>query len=229
MAVRQTNTAATPAQVFLQPIAAPSILGLYGFAGATFMVAALMAGWYGNLSTSPLYLFPFVAFFGGLAQFLAAMWAFKARDGVATAFHGPWGSFWMAYGLLYWLAAAHVLTIPTASFPELGFWFIIVAAVTWVLMLAATAENSAMVAVLGLLALGATFMAIFEFTTVGWLMTAAAYSFIVSAVLAWYAASALMLEGAFGREVLPLMKTPPARDEPPISVGVGEPGVMHGQ
>jgi hypothetical protein len=31
------------ARIFLQPITAPSILGLYGFAGATFMVAAHMA------------------------------------------------------------------------------------------------------------------------------------------------------------------------------------------
>ncbi len=55
-------------RVFLQPIAAPSVLGLFGFAGATFIVASHMAGWYGNAST-PGYLFPFAAFFGGLAQF----------------------------------------------------------------------------------------------------------------------------------------------------------------
>lgn len=42
----------TPAQVFLQPLAAPSILGLYGFAGATFMVAANMAHWFGNSQTA---------------------------------------------------------------------------------------------------------------------------------------------------------------------------------
>src|SRR3954471_3318304 len=35
-------------RVFLQPIAAPSILGLFGFAAATFMVAANLAGWYGG-------------------------------------------------------------------------------------------------------------------------------------------------------------------------------------
>ena len=61
-------------RVVLQPIAAPSVLGLFGFAGATFIVAAHMAGWYGSAST-PGYLFPFAAFFGGLAQFLAGMWA----------------------------------------------------------------------------------------------------------------------------------------------------------
>src|SRR3954452_9009874 len=57
-------------RVVLQPIAAPSVLGLFGFAGATFVVAANLAGWYGNTST-PGYLFPFAAFFGGVAQFLA--------------------------------------------------------------------------------------------------------------------------------------------------------------
>jgi uncharacterized protein len=66
-----------PAQVYLQPIAAPSVLGLYGFAGATFMVAAHMVHWYGNAQTD-LYLAAFAATFGGLAQFTAGMWAFKA-------------------------------------------------------------------------------------------------------------------------------------------------------
>ena len=32
-----------PAEVLLQPIAAPSILGLYGFSAATFVVAANIA------------------------------------------------------------------------------------------------------------------------------------------------------------------------------------------
>jgi succinate-acetate transporter protein len=56
------------AEVLLQPIAAPSILGLYGFAAATFMVAAHIAHWYGSSNTE-LYLAPFAAVFGGLAQF----------------------------------------------------------------------------------------------------------------------------------------------------------------
>lgn len=32
-------------RIMLTPIAAPSILGLFGFAGATFMVASLLARW----------------------------------------------------------------------------------------------------------------------------------------------------------------------------------------
>src|SRR3954449_12532420 len=96
-------------RVMLQPIAAPSILGLFGFAGATFIVAANMAGWYGNHTTTPLVLAPFAMVFGGIAQFLAGMWAYRARDGLATAMHGMWGSFWIGYGILNIMLAAHVL------------------------------------------------------------------------------------------------------------------------
>jgi hypothetical protein len=44
-----------PTQIYLQPISAPSILGLFGFAGATFIVAAHMAHWYGG-ANAELYL-----------------------------------------------------------------------------------------------------------------------------------------------------------------------------
>src|SRR5881398_1460386 len=97
-------------RVFLQPIAAPSILGLAGFAGATFIVASNLAGWWGT-PHSGLVLAPFAAMFGGLAQFLAGMWAYRARDAVATAMHGTWGAFWLAYGILQLLLATHVLHV----------------------------------------------------------------------------------------------------------------------
>lgn len=79
------------ARVYLQPIAPPSILGLYAFAGSTLTVAAGLAGWYGNSQTALF--FPFAAAFGGVAQFAPGMWSYKARDTVATAMHGVWGSF----------------------------------------------------------------------------------------------------------------------------------------
>src|SRR5919199_6721801 len=116
-------------RVVLQPIAAPSVLGLLGFGAATFVVAANLAGWYGD-SKTPLVLAPFAAMFGGLAQFLAGMWAYRARDAVATAMHGTWGSFWLGYGILNLLFATKVLVEPKPVFSELGFWFIALAAVT---------------------------------------------------------------------------------------------------
>src|SRR5213082_2779605 len=129
------------ARVYLQPIAAPSILGLFGFAGATFIVASNLAGWYGN-ATTPGYLFPFAAFFGGLAQFLAGMWAYRARDAVANAMHGMWGAFWMAYGTLQLLLATHVLATGGTLDHALGFWFIALCAITFSSTLGALVEGN---------------------------------------------------------------------------------------
>ena len=219
-----------PAQAFLQPIAAPSILGLYGFAGATFMVAANLAHWYGG-PTSPHFLFPFAAFFGGLAQFMAGMWGYRARDGLATAMHGMWGSFWMAYGVLNLLFAIGVLTPPNPDglFVELGYWFIALAVITWIGTWVATTSNGALTAVLGFLAAGSTAMAIASLTAIGGWATLAGWLFIISAVIACYTATALMTEGAFGHSVLPVFKSSRATLTPAYSVGVGEPGVRHGQ
>src|SRR5437763_10443781 len=92
------------ARVFLQPIAAPSILGLFGFSAATFIVTAHLVGWYGT-AKSPTLIFPFAAAAGGVAQGAAALWSYKARDGLATAIHGIWAAFWLGYGLLNLLIA----------------------------------------------------------------------------------------------------------------------------
>jgi succinate-acetate transporter protein len=227
---REVETAKeeTEARVFLQPIAFPSILGLFGFAGATFVVAANLAGWYGTAS-SPDFLFPFAAFFGGLAQFLAGMWAFKARDGLATAMHGMWGSFWMAYGVLWFMVAAGTVTLPAGAFPALGFWFIALAWITWMGTFAATGVAWGLVAVLGFLAGGSTLMAAGQIAGIAGLTHAAGWLFIISAILAWYVASALMVNSVFNRTILPIGLTKNAKESPKMSLGIGEPGVQHGQ
>jgi hypothetical protein len=216
-------------RVFLQPIAAPSILGLYGLAGATFIVAAQMAHWL-DISYTSLLIVPFAAIFGGLAQFLAGMWAYKARDGVATAVHGMWGAFWMAFGLLsLFLADGRIAHTTGAFFPELGFWFIVLAAVTWVCTGAAAAENRSLVTTLLFLAAGATISAIALLAGIGGLMVVAGYLFVISSIAAWYTGSALMLNEAYGHQVWPLGKSLHARQMPRITMGLGEPGVIHGQ
>jgi len=221
-------------RVVLQPIAAPSILGLFGFAAATFMVAAHLAGWYGN-DDSPTFLFPFAATFGGLAQFVAGIWAYRARDGLATAMHGMWGAFWMAFGLLFLLVATGDLTVPTGKFVEFGFWFLTLAAITAAGAVASVAENLGLTAVLATLTVGAGLLAVGYLTGVeGWLRTGG-WVLIASSICAWYVATALMLQSTFGHVVLPLGKPRKAANVPgnqvtrPIEYEHGEPGVKQGQ
>jgi succinate-acetate transporter protein len=213
------------ARIYLQPIAAPSILGLYGFAAATFMVAANYAGWYGGANTD-FVLFPFAAFFGGVAQFLAGMWAFKARDGLATAAHGTWGSFWIAFGILNFLVLSGRLGMPGLLSPALGYWFIVIAAITWMCTLAAFAENIGLVLVLFSLSIGSTLEAIARLIGSGGVHMAAGYAFIISAILAWWVASAMMFEEAYGHPIIGVGKKLRQRN---LMLGMGEPGVIRGQ
>jgi succinate-acetate transporter protein len=221
-------------RVFLQPIAAPSVLGLFGFAGATFIVAANMAGWYGG-ATSGRFLFPFAAAFGGLAQFAAGMWAFRARDAVASAMHGMWGSFWIAYGVLHLLGATGTLTLPTGAFPELGFWFLALAVITGFGTIAALGENLGLTAVLGVLTAGAAFAAVFFLTGGDTWKTVAGWVLIAASFIAVYVAGAMMIASAWGRTVLPLGEYRRRANVPggePVDVlqyELGEPGVRQGQ
>ena len=168
----------------------PSILGMYAFAAATFLVAARMAHWYGN-NQSAIILFPLVLILGGLAQFYAAAWTFRTRDVLALALHGTWGAFWTAYGILELLYGAGRVTRPQGAFPELGFWFVVIAAITWAIT--AAARGKIMSTFLWLLAIGSSLEAIAELAGAGWLRIVAAYFLIASALVAWYAASRLMM------------------------------------
>ncbi|MDR7300265.1 acetate uptake transporter family protein [Haloactinomyces albus] len=225
-------------QISLSPVAAPSILGLYGFAAATFMVSANLAGWYGNPVTTPLILFPFAMAIGGIAQFLAGMWSYRARDAVATAAHGAWGSFWIAYGIYHIFIAVGILPGPatsTVAAVAFGYWFITLAAITWAAAFAAMAENFTIAAVLLTLAAGATILAIGLLTQVSAIETAGAIVLVASACIAWYAATSMMLQATYGRVILPMGKPSKETNVPGqipqqrIQYESGEPGVKVGQ
>jgi succinate-acetate transporter protein len=224
------------ARVFLQPIAAPSILGLFGFAVGTFMVTANLVGWYGN-AKSPLLIFPFAVAAGGIAQGVAAIYAFKARDPLATAIHGIWAAFWLGYGFLNFMIALKLIPAPAphAAVPELGYWFFALAAVTIAGAIASVAESLALSAVLFPLAVGAALLGVFYTVGgTGW-EKAGGYVTMASSFTAFYAASAMMLAGTFGRVIFPLGKYRRSANIPgrqptyPIQFEYGEPGVKQGQ
>jgi succinate-acetate transporter protein len=151
--------------------------------------------------------------------------------------HGMWGAFWMAFGLLELLAAVKAITIPTGAFPEFGYWFLALAAITAAGAIAAAFEkNLGLVSVLAPLAAGAAFAAIHYLTGgKGW-ETVAGWVLIVSSWTAFYVAFAMMLHGAtHGRVVLPLGKLATNANVPtrttvePVGWELGEPGVKQGQ
>ncbi len=223
-------------RLVLTPVAAPSILGLFGFASATFMVASLLAGWWGDPATAAPVIAPFALFFGGLAQLLAGMWSYRARDGLATAMHGTWGSFWLGWGLLVLLTTMHVLPGSVLTSRAFGFWFIVLAVVTVFGAVAAVAEGIALTVVLGLLAAGSILLAIGFVAGIGIAVTIGGWVLVFSALAAFYTAGAMMLAGSSGgRTILPLGKYRAAANVPgqramePIEYAAGMPGAKVGQ
>lgn len=224
------------ARVVLTPIAGPSIMGLAGFMIATVMVGAWQAGWYGNGST-PLVLWPLAAVAGGVLQSVAAAWSFRARDGVAVAVHTAWGSFWIAWGILQLLIATHVMTATPlgAVDPAFAFWFVGLTLVTFSAMLGALATNGLIAATLAALAGGAGITAAGWFAGSTLTLRIGGWFFVVSAGLAWLALTAMVLEGAWGRTVIPLGAPKAAANVPgrqftrPIEYPHGMPGVKVGQ
>lgn len=223
-------------RVFLQPLAPPSIIGLLGFMGATLMVGAWQAGWYGNAAT-PAVVFPFAVMFGGLMQGGAAFPSLRARDGLAAGVHATWGAFWLGYGLFWGLVVGGVVpaTPLAAANPSFAMWFVVLCSITTMMALAATFINWNIAAVLWTLAAGSGLTAAgmwggyLNVTHTGGVL------FVVSAGIALYAASAMVFENMLGRTILPIFKPskaaviPGRRPSWPIQYAEGMPGVRVGQ
>lgn len=220
--------------IFLRPIAAPAALGLAGFAGSTWITAAYIAEWYGN-KESPLIFFPFVAFWGGLGQFIAGLFGYAARDTLVTVVHCLWGSFWMSVGLLYLLVATGALPSHPIDthFPELAAWMVVLTFFTWSGAIASAARDLALFLVLFFLACGSTIACcLFSYGHgVERGMKAAAYFWIVSAIVAWWRVTVYLLEEAFGPSIAkfcPIFRFPTEKGKPLLVPGMGEPGVRRG-
>jgi hypothetical protein len=171
--------------------------------------------------------------FGGAAQFLAGMWAYRARDGLATAMHGTWGSFWVAYGIYMLLVSVRVLPAPTTSHVAqiaFGYWFIVLAAITWAGAAAAAAESLGLTCVLVTLAAGSTLLAIGWVASIAVLIPIGAIVLVAAAVIAYYTATAMTLQGSFRRGILPLGKRSSEQRGVGRALSVAyEPGIQHGQ
>lgn len=211
-------------------------MGLAGFAGSTFITAAWIAEWFGN-AESPLYFFPFIAFWGGLAQFIAGLFGYRARDCLVTVIHTLWGSFWMSIGLLYAFVAAGAIQPQSiwAHFPELAIWFVVMAAFTWSGAIATTARDVILAAILFSLAIGSTIACcLFAYGHgVKDGMKAAAYFWLLAALLAWWRVTVYLIEEAYGpkssvAKFFPVFRTSLEKSSPLIVPGLGEPGVNRG-
>jgi succinate-acetate transporter protein len=206
------------------PIASPAILGYYGLAMTTFIAAVGWAAGYGVLARLN-YMLSFSILFGGLVQLLAGMWAFRTRDGLGTAIHSIWGSFYMGLGALYFAAARGDIPAQAPQFMSLGFWLVPLALITFSFGVAATRVSIASFSTMFLLALGASIAAVGAFSGIPSLLIGAGWVFIFASLAAWWNATGLLLESVMGYSPIPLYKREPV----PAGSSTEEPVIVRGR
>jgi succinate-acetate transporter protein len=93
--VAAAGTAGTTAAV---TVADPAPLGLAAFALTTMVLSAINAGWIGTID-EPIVLGLAIAY-GGTAQLLAGMWAFRRGNTFAATAFTSYGAFWLSFWLI---------------------------------------------------------------------------------------------------------------------------------
>jgi len=192
-------------------VADPAPLGLAAFALTTFLLSAVNAGW--AKSSTGFDWWGYAIAYGGVIQLLAGMWEFRNRNVFGATAFSTYGGFWIGVGL--WLH----FTAPTAAAPlqlnkDLGWILLAFAIFNTYMLIISTQLNMAIFGVFVTLELTEIFLFLGNFTTSkpalppdptsSGLIVVGGYLGIVTALVAWYASAAGVMNGIKGRQVFPV-------------------------
>lgn len=200
-----------PAVVEPSLIADPAPLGLAGFALTTFLLSGHNATFIPDL----IWIGP-ALFYGGLAQLLAGMWEFKNRNVFGATAFSTYGGFWLALGIFVTFLVlsknfAGAITANPHDAPNALAWFLIAFAIfNTYMMLWSLRVSVAVFLVFLALEITEILLAIGYFDEAhghannGWTHTGG-WVGIVTALLAWYASAAGVVNGmAAPKRVVPV-------------------------
>lgn len=187
-------------------IADPGPLGLAGFAAATFYLSAVNADLLPKTVESGV--FGLAIFYGGIVQLLAGMWEFTKGNTFGAVAFSSYGAFWLAF---WYLATKSVpaMVAEKASVTDInhavGTFLLIWTIFTAYMFIASLRTSAAVAAVFLALTLTFLFLCIGAYSdSTGWTKTGG-WLGLVTAVLAWYASFAAVVNSTFKRVMLPVV------------------------
>jgi len=186
------------------PVADPAPLGLAAFALTTFLLSAHNAF---GASTAPLLgFFGFAIFYGGLAQFMAGMWEFRNRNTFGATAFSTYGGFWM--GLAAFIVLVLFGKVVAADVPKTLGWILLAFAIFNTYMLVWSARiNVAVFAVFLTLEITEILLFVGNFggaAAGSGLVQVGGLVGILTALVAWYASAAGVVNSMSDRAVLPV-------------------------
>jgi uncharacterized protein len=182
-------------------IADPGPLGLAGFAMTTFVLSCFNAGFFGSKSPLEAVVLPLALFYGGLAQFLAGMWEFRKANTFGAVAFTSYGAFWLSFAAyVKFVAPGLGADAGSATGLYLLGWTIF----TGYMMVASLRVSRAVAAVFVALFLTYLLLTIGSFTGSAGIGVIGGYLGLLTAVLAWYASFAGVINATWKRTVLPV-------------------------
>lgn len=194
-------------------LADPAPLGLAGFAGTTFFLSVVNTNMVGAASLTGVLGLAF--FYGGLAQLLAGLWEFPRGNTFGATAFCSFGAFWLSY----WYIVVHVLPgLPkTVRLNDvhhmLGLYLLVWTIFTAYMTIGATRVSGAVLLVFALLTLTFLALTISEFThttnpastAVGGWQKLGGWLGLLTALAAWYASLAGVVNATYKRVLFPTM------------------------
>jgi hypothetical protein len=183
-------------------VAEPAPLGLLGFATGTLAIGYVLSGF--TAASAQIATASVLLIFAGLTQFMAGMWAFRKGNTFAATAFGAYGANNMVVAAFFLMSATGVFAKTFSTNVVLSIELFCFAYISLMLTVAALKLNAVFVAVLATLIPGFALSGlglIGEPKVIGHI---GGYFLILSALLAFYAGSALVINATYGRTMLPL-------------------------
>jgi uncharacterized protein len=173
----------------------PAPLGLAGFALTTFVLSLTNAGIIDATGVQPV--LALALGYGGLAQFAAGMWEFKNGNTFGATAFTSYGAFWFSFAFFEWLFASS----PASN--AVGAYLLAWGIFTFYMWIATLKHAWPVMIVFLLLWITFLLLALGEFAASDTIHKIGGFVGILTAIAAWYASARVIINEAFGRELLP--------------------------
>ena len=189
----------------------PGPLGLAGFAGTTFVLSLINSGLVGSQHAPGGGLLPMVAAlaiaYGGIAQLVAGIWEFRTGNTFGAVAFCSFGAFWISF---FFIVQSVGKNVPTEVFSGLGLYLWMWAIFTAYMFIASLRTTGAVALVFLLLTITFIFLGIGNSALAGTTnvingtVKVGGYLGIATAIAAWYASFAAVVNSTFGRVLMPV-------------------------
>jgi uncharacterized protein len=195
----------------------PGPLGLAAFAGTTFVLSMVNAGLVGKGSLVGGGLLPLVAglalAYGGIAQFTAGIWEFRTGNTFGAVAFCSYGAFWISFFMIVQFGVPGIVAAraTTELFSGLSLYLYMWGIFTAYMFVAALRTTAAVALVFLLLAITFFVLGIGQASLANTLhvtngtIKLGGYIGLATAIVAWYASFAAVINSTWGRVVAPVV------------------------